>query len=59
MDMTLLLSTCAVHDGGEKTDVTNKEELHRSLPFLAKTKSQATSFVAYNWTPSPSNISPT
>ena len=36
----------------------NKEELHRFLTLLAKTKSQATSFVAYNWTTRPNKIPP-
>ena len=28
----------------------NKEKLYRFFPFLANTKSQAISFMAYNWT---------
>ena len=34
-----------------------KEELHKCFPLLANTKSQATSFAAYNWTTRPSKIS--
>ena len=34
-----------------------KEELHKCFPFLANTKSQAASFVAYKWATRPSKIS--
>ena len=51
---TMVPRACSTLEGRPEV----KEKLHSFFPLLADTKSQATPFVAYDWTTKPSTISP-